>query len=247
MKSLSGKVAIVTGASRGIGQAIAVHLAQAGATVVINYSQNQDAAAQVVQQIQAQGGQAIAIRADMGKIDEIRSLFQTTIERYGHIDILVNNAGIAGKPEAIAEVTEENFDTVFAINVKGVLFALQEAAKHLSNNGRIINISSSTTEFPTAGLAVYTASKAVPKVLTEILAKEVGDRGITVNSVVPGPTIPGMFEWAPADFREQAAALSRFNRLGNPEDIADVVGFLASDAARWITGQHILVNGGATI
>jgi 3-oxoacyl-[acyl-carrier protein] reductase len=247
MKPLTGKVGIVTGASRGIGRAIAERLGTDGASVVVNYSQNKESADEVVKNIQALGGQAIAVQANVSKIDEIRNLFQQALQQFGQIDILVNNTGIAGKPEPIAEVTEENFDTVFAVNVKGVLFALQEAARHLTAGGRIINISSSTTLFPTAGLAVYTASKAMPKVFTEIMAKEVGDRGITVNSVVPGPTIPGMFEWAPPDFRAQAAALSPFNRLGTPGDIADVVAFLASDQSRWITGQHILVNGGATI
>jgi len=247
MKPLAGKVAIVTGASRGIGRAIAERLGKDGAVVVVNYSQNQESANEVVSQIQSLEGQAIAIQADISKIDEIRALFQEVLNQLGHIDILVNNAGIAGEAQPIAEVTEENFDTVFALNVKGTLFALQEAARHLADDGRIINISSSTTMFPTAGLAVYTASKALPKVFTEIMAKEIGDRGITVNSVVPGPTIPGMFEWAPPEFREQAASLSPFKRLGQPEDVADVVAFLASKDARWITGQHILVNGGATI
>jgi 3-oxoacyl-[acyl-carrier protein] reductase len=247
MEPLIGQVAIVTGASRGIGRAIAERLAQDGATVVINYNQSQASADEAIAQIQSHGGQAIAVQADVSKVDDIRNLFQQALNEFGHIDILVNNTGIAAKPQPIAEVTEENFDAVFAVNVKGVLFALQEAARYLTEGGRIINISSSTTLFPTAGLAVYTASKAVPKVFTEIMAKEVGDRGITVNSVIPGPTIPGMFEWAPPEFRAQAATLSPFKRLGTPEDIADVVAFLASDQARWITGQHILVNGGATI
>lgn len=247
MKPLTGKVAIVTGASRGIGRAIAERLGKDGATVVVNYNQSQASADEVVAEIQSFDGQAIAVQADVSKVDEIQQLFQQTIDRFGHIDILVNNTGITGKAQPIAEITEENFDAVFAVNVKGCLFALQAAAQHLTDGGRIINISSSTTLFPTANLAVYTASKAVPKIFTEIMAKEVGDRGITVNSVLPGPTIPGMFEWAPSEFREHAASLSSFNRLGTPDDIADVVAFLASDRARWITGQHILVNGGATI
>lgn len=247
MARLLSKVAIVTGASRGIGRAIAERLGKDGAIVVVNYNQGKDQADEVVQHIQAAGGQAIALQADMSQIPAIRQLFQQTLSQFEHIDILVNNSGVSGKPESIADITEENFDQVFAVNVKGVLFALQEAARHLSPGGRIINLSSSTTLFPAAGLAVYTASKAVPKVFTEILAKEVGDRQITVNSVVPGPTIPGMFERAPQAFKEQAASLSPFNRLGKSEDIADVVAFLASDEARWITGQHILVNGGATI
>ena len=247
MKPLIGKIALVTGASSGIGRAIAQRLASDGALVIVNYNQNVDSAREVIDMIKAQGGQALSLQADVSNVSQIQTLFKNIIDRFGRIDIVVNNAGIAGQIQPIAEVTEENFDTVFALNAKGALFVLKEAARHLSKQGRIINISSSTAQFPTAGLAVYAASKTVLKVFTEVLAKEVGERGITVNSVLPGPTVPGMFEQAPADFKQQAAALSPFNRLGKAEDVADVVAFLASDQARWITGQHILANGGATI
>lgn len=141
-------------------------------------------------------------------MDDIRKLFQKSLDQLEHINILINNTGIAGKDQPIAEVTEENFDTVFSVNVKGTLFALQEAARQLAEGGRIINISSSTTLFPMTGLAMYTASKAVPKLFTEIMADVVGARGITVNSVVPRPIIPAMFEWTPPEVREQTASLS---------------------------------------
>lgn len=182
----------------------------------------------------------------MSKVDEIRRLFKEASDRYGQIDILVNNAGIAVQ-STIAETTESDYEKVFAVNVKGVLFALQEATKYIQDGGRIINVSSSTTVYPSPGLAVYAASKAAEKIFTEVLAQEIGDREITVNSIMPGPTIPGMFAGVDTETQKQAAKLSPFNRLGKPQDIADVVAFLVSEEARWITGQHILVNGGATM
>lgn len=246
MKSLANKVAIVTGASSGIGQAIAERLGQDQATVIVNYAHSADKAQAVVEHIEQAGGNAIALQADMGQVADIRRLFQDTRDRFGQIDILVNNAGIAVR-SSIADVTEEDYEKIFAVNVRGVLFALQEAAKHITDGGRIVNISSSVTVYPSPGLSVYAASKAAEKIFTEILAKEIGDRYITVNSVMPGPTIPGMFDNADPETQKQAASLSPFNRLGKPQDIADVVAFLVSEDARWITGEHILVNGGATI
>ena len=246
MASLAGKVAIVTGASRGIGRAIAQRLAQGGASIVINYGSSAEAADELVSIIKSEGGKALAVQADMSQVADIRRLFQQTIHQLGQLDILVNNAGIA-KGGAIAEVTEEDFDAVFAVNVRGVLFALQEAARHISDNGRIINISSSTSVYPSPGLAVYAASKAATKLFTEVLAQEIGGRGITVNSVLPGATSPGMFDNLPLERREEAAASSPFGRIGQAQDIADVIAFLVSEEARWVTGQHILVNGGAKI
>ncbi|MBW4639644.1 MAG: glucose 1-dehydrogenase [Gloeocapsa sp. UFS-A4-WI-NPMV-4B04] len=246
MTSLTGKVAIVTGASRGIGRAIAQRLAKDGASLVINYGRSADEAKELVSIIEANNGQALAVQADMSSVADIRRLFQETIDKFGQLDILVNNAGI-GKVAAIAEVTESDFDAVFAVNVRGVLFAMQEAAKRMNNNGRIVYISSSTTVYPQVGMAVYGASKAAPKHFTEVLAQELGERGITVNSVVPGPTSPGMFDHMPPEMHKAAAASSPFGRIGQAEDIADVVAFLVSEEARWITGQHIVANGGAKI
>jgi 3-oxoacyl-[acyl-carrier protein] reductase len=244
--SLQGKVAIVTGASRGIGRAIAERLAQDGASVVINYGRSADQAKELVSSIEANGGQALAVQADISQVVDIRRLFQETVNRFGQLDILVNNAGI-GKAAPIAEVTEEDFDAVLAINVRGVLFAMQEAARCMSDGGRIVTVSSSTAIYPSPGSAVYAASKAAPKLFTEVLAQELGERGITVNSVVPGPTTPGIFDNMPAEVHEAAAASSPFGRIGRAEDIADVVAFLVSEEARWITGQHILANGGAKL
>jgi len=246
MKPLTNKVAIVTGASRSIGRAIAERLAQDGATVAINYRSGADEAKEVIESIKSQGGQAIAIQADVSQVSDIRRLFQTVIDQLGQLDILVNNAGIA-RAALVAEVTEEDYEAVFGINVRGVLFCLQEAARQMSDNGRIVNVSSSASVFPSPGVAVYAASKAAEKLFTEVLAKELGGRGITVNSVLPGPTSPGMFDSVSPENKQAAAMSSPFGRLGQPEDIADVVAFLVSEEARWITGQHILANGGATI
>lgn len=244
MSNLIGKVAIVTGASRGIGRGIAERLAQDGATVVVNYSGSKEEAKQVVEDILSQGGKAIALQANFSLIDDIRRLFQEVSNLYGQLDILVNNAG-TGIVAAISDVTEEDYDKVFNLNVRGVLFAMQEAARRMNDGGRIINISSTTTIHPEPGMAVYAASKAAIKLFTVVMAKEVGERGITVNTVMPGPTIPGMFGNMPPEVQQQAAASSPFNRVGTPQDIADIVAFLASAEARWLTGQDICSNGGA--
>ncbi|RAM50107.1 MAG: 3-ketoacyl-ACP reductase [Hapalosiphonaceae cyanobacterium JJU2] len=241
---LEGKVAIITGSSRGIGQAIAQRLAQDGATVVINYRHSAEEAKNLVSTIEKNGGKALALQADISQVSDIRRLFQQTCDRFGGLDILVNNAGI-GSIAPIAEVTEADLDTVFNVNVRGVLFALQEAARRINDGGRIVNVSSSTTIYPAAGLAVYIASKAAVKSFTDVLALELGERGITVNSVVPGPTTPGMFDKRPIEEQKVVAASSPLGRIGHAEDIADIVAFLVSEESRWITGQHILANGGA--
>jgi 3-oxoacyl-[acyl-carrier protein] reductase len=244
MSSLQGKVAIVTGSSRGIGRGIAERLGHDGATVVVNYSGSEQEANSVVDGIIAAGGKGIAIQASLSKVEDIRRLFAETIQHFGQIDILVNNAG-TGIVALIAEVTEQEYNKVFDLNVRGVLFALQEASKHINQDGRIVNISSSTTIYPDAGMAVYAASKAAIKLFTAVMAKEVGNRGITVNTVMPGPTVPGMFGNMPPEVQQQAAATSPFNRVGTPQDIADIVAFLVSEQARWLTGQEICANGGA--
>ena len=246
MAPLTGKVAIVTGSSRGIGRGIAEQLGRDGAAVVINYSGSEREASEAVAAIAAAGGKSVAIQASMSQVKDIRRLFAETIQHFGRIDILVNNAGMSFMG-AIADVTEDEYDRVFDLNVRGVLFALQEAAKHMNDGGRIVNISSSTTLYPESGMALYTASKAAIKLFTVVMAKEVGSRGITVNTVTPGPTIPGMFGNLPPEVQQLAAASSPFNRVGTPQDIADVVAFLVSDRGRWLTGQDICANGGANM
>jgi 3-oxoacyl-[acyl-carrier protein] reductase len=245
MADLMGKVAIVTGGSRGIGRGIAERLGRAGAYVVVNYSGSEQDANEVVDAISDAGGKSVSIQADLSKVAEIHTLFAKTIDYFGKLDILVNNAGIAGTTDSIEKATLEDYERVFNLNVRGVLFSLQEASKHMGNGGRIVNISSTTTLHPSARMAIYAASKAAVKLFTQVMAQEVGDRDITVNTVTPGPTVPGMFSRLSPEYQQQAAASSPFNRVGTPQDIADIVAFLVSEEARWITGQEICANGGA--
>jgi 3-oxoacyl-[acyl-carrier protein] reductase len=245
MADLMGKVAIVTGGSRGIGRGIAERLGRDGAYVVVNYSGSEQDANEVVDAISDAGGKSVSIQADLSKVAEIHTLFAKTLDYFGKLDILVNNPGIAGTTDSIEKATVEDYERVFNLNVRGVLFSLQEASKHMGNGGRIVNISSTTTLHPSARMGVYAASKAAVKLFTQVMAQEVGDRDITVNTVTPGPVVPGMFSRLSPEHQQQAAASSPFNRVGTPQDIADIVAFLVSEEARWITGQEICANGGA--
>ncbi|MGI8503938.1 MAG: SDR family oxidoreductase [Hassallia sp.] len=244
MGSLTGKVAIVTGASRGIGRAIALKLASNGASVVVNYAANADKAQEVVTEIEKLQVQAISVQADVSKVADIQNLFDQTIERFGKVDILVNNAGITFY-KLTTEVTEEDFDKIFAINVKGTYFACQQAAQRMANGGRIINFSSSTTAMMLPKYGAYVATKGAVEQMTRVLAKELGTKDITVNVVSPGPTDTELFREGKTEEQiNHFAQMAALGRLGQVEDLADVVAFLASDEARWITGQNIRVNGG---
>jgi 3-oxoacyl-[acyl-carrier protein] reductase len=242
--NLKGKVALVTGASRGIGRATAERLSRDGAAVVINYSRNADAAGTVAAEIEAAGGEAFAVQADVGRVSEVVRLFDETIAQFGRLDILVNNAGIMfNKP--VSAVTEEEFDRLFAVNVKGTFFACQQAATRLAEGGRIINFSSTTTAMMLPTYGVYVATKGAVEQLSRSLAKELGPRGITVNVISPGPTDTELFNVGKTEEqRQRLAQASAFGRLGQPPEIAEVVAFLASDGANWVTGQNIRVNGG---
>lgn len=244
MKTLTGKIILVTGASRGIGAAIALKLAAEGATVVINYAGNKEAADKTVAAIQEQGGASMAIQADVSKSDEVKRMFDTVIAQYGRMDVLVNNAGIL-LYKLIKDTTDEEFDRQFAINVKGTFNTMREAATRLADNGTIINFSSSTTRLLLPTYGPYVATKGAVEQMTRVFAKEVGARGINVNVVSPGPTNTELFlNGKTPEALERLAALSAFNRIGEPEDIAKVVAFLVSDDAKWISGQNIGANGG---
>ncbi|WP_238948754.1 SDR family oxidoreductase [Clostridium sp. YIM B02569] len=244
MRNLEGKVAIITGASRGIGSAIARQLSALGAKVVVNYSNNAVKAEEVVEEITKSGEQAVAIKADVSNIKEVERLFSETITKFGKVDILVNNAGVI-LYKLLSDVTEEEFDKLFNINVKGTYFACQQAMKHMENNGRIINFSTSVvgSMFPT--YSVYAATKGAVEQITRQLAKEFGPKKITINAVAPGPINTELFNIGKTDEQIEAIRqMNSFGRIGEPDDIANAIEFLVSDKAQWITGQTLRINGG---
>ncbi|MNF75212.1 3-oxoacyl-[acyl-carrier-protein] reductase FabG [compost metagenome] len=243
MKTLNGKIILVTGASRGIGSAIAQKLADAGAKVIINYAGGKDAAEQTVDQIKQNGSDAIALQADVSKTEEVKNLFDAAIGHYGRIDVLVNNAGVM-ITKLIKDTTDEDFTRQFDINVRGTFNTLREAATRLADNGSIINLSSSNNRIMLPTYATYAATKSAVEQLTRVFSKEVGARGINVNSVSPGPTNTELFtNGKTQEMINRLASLSASNRLGEPEDSAKVIVFLASDDAKWISAQNIGING----
>jgi 3-oxoacyl-[acyl-carrier protein] reductase len=245
MAALTGKVALVTASSRGIGRSVAERLARDGASVAINYVQDADSARKVVSAIEASGGKAHAVQADVGRLPDVRRLFEATVDHFGHLEIVVNSAGLF-RMNPLSDVTEEEFDAIFAVNAKGAFFMLQEAARRVADGGRIVNISSCSTQMSFAGAAVYVGSKAAGEQFVKTLARELGGRGVTVNSVSPGFTMTDML---PNDvaWREMGAKMSAFGRLAQPSEIADVVAFLVSDQGGWVTGQNIQACGGVVM
>jgi 3-oxoacyl-[acyl-carrier protein] reductase len=244
---LDGRVAIVTGAATGIGSGIARRLATAGARVVANHlgtSDQADQAGAVVDRIQAAGGRALAVAADISSRDQHRELVALTRKEFGHWDILVANAALA-QTRPLADFTEEAIDQLLAVNVKGLIWGLQLAADQMSGGGRIIAISSSTTGLQLPGYSVYDATKGAMDQLVRIFAHEIGHRGITVNAVAPGATATQTYAAGRGEeLVHRFSAMSAFGRLGTVDEIADVVAFLASGQSRWITGQVIRANGG---
>ena len=246
-KKLTGKVAIVTGASKGIGASIAKHLADEGAAVVVNYASSKEGADRVVAEISGKGGKAIAVPANVAKKADIERLFAETKEAFGRLDILVNNAGIY-EFSPLEAVTEEHFHKQFNLNVLGLILASQEAAKHFgSAGGSIINISSLASPMPVPNGSVYSATKAAVDAVTKSLAKELGARNIRVNSINPGMVVTEGVQAAgfvESDFRKQFEAQTPLGRIGQPEDIAPAAVFLASADAGWITGETLVIAGG---
>jgi 3-oxoacyl-[acyl-carrier protein] reductase len=243
MKTLEGKVILVTGSSRGIGAAIARQLADAGGSIIINYSGSEADAADLVETITDTGGNAIAIRADVSIPKDVDQLFELGISHYGKIDVLVNNAGIMiTKP--FRDTSDEDFERQFSINVKGVFNTMRKAITHLASNGSIINITTSVSRLIAPTYGTYSASKVAVEQMSRVLSREIG-RGINVNCVAPGPTNTTLFTNGKSqETIERLAALNPFNRIAEPAEIAGVVVFLASDEAKWINAQTIGVNGG---
>lgn len=246
-KKLTGKVAVVTGASKGIGAAIAKHLAAEGAAVVVNYASSKAGADKIVSEIITSGGKAVAVQGDVAMKADIDRLFAETKKAFGRLDILVNNAGIY-EFAPLEQITEEHFHKQFNLNVLGLLLTTQEALKHFnSTGGSVVNVSSLVSTLAPPNASVYSATKGAVDVITGSLAKELGVRKIRVNAVRPGlveteGTVTSGF--TSGEFHDQYVANAPLGRIGRPQDIATAVTFLASDDASWVTGETLLVSGG---
>ncbi|MES2415919.1 MAG: SDR family oxidoreductase [Pseudomonadota bacterium] len=244
--SSSPQVAIVTGASRGIGAAVAQRLAKDGYSVVVNYAGKQADAQAVVQAIESAGGKAIAVQADVADPAAARKLFDEAIKAWGRVDVLVNNAGIM--PPSLPQIgatDDATFDRVFAINVKGTFNTLREAANRLEADGRIVNFSTSVIGRGMPGYGVYAATKAAVENLTNVMAQEMRGKRITVNSIAPGPTATALFlDGKPPELVERLSKVPPLERLGTPADIAAAVAFLVGSDGAWINGQTLRANGG---
>lgn len=246
MSKLTGKVAVVTGASKGIGAAIAKSLAAEGASVVVNYASSKSGADIVVTAISAAGGKAVAVGGDVSKAAEAQGLIDAAISNYGRLDILVNNSGVY-EFGSIEGITEESFHKHFNINVLGLLLVTQAAVKHLGEGGSIINVGSAISRMKPAGTSVYTATKAAVDAITSVHAKELGARGIRVNSINPGIVETEGTHTAGvigSDFEKAYIPMTPLGRIGQPNDIAKVAVFLASEDSGWITGELLVASGG---
>jgi len=245
MTILNNKVAIVTGAATGLGAAIATRLGSQGAAVIVNYYQDTQAenAAQVVTAIEQYGGQAVAVQADVGNLNQLTGLFDVARDRFGGLDILVNNA-VYPVLKPMLEVTEAEFDASFATNAKGPFFALQLAGSRMRDGGRIVNLSSHTTALFFQRYGLYDGAKGALEQFSRVFSKEIGHRAITVNVVSPGPTDTPEFRTRPAEFIDGLKKMTAMGRIGQIEEIVNVVAFLAGPEASWVTGQNIRVNGG---
>ncbi|MCG3750715.1 SDR family oxidoreductase [Amycolatopsis sp. Poz14] len=237
-------VALVTGSSRGIGRAVAERLGADGFSVAVNYRSDQDSAEAVVVKIRADGGQAVALRADVTDDAELRGLFDRTEQEFGGLDVVVANVGIA-RFVPLAEASDEIYDLIFGTNLRPTFVALREAARRVRDGGRIVVMSSGVVQTARPGTGIYGAAKAAGDQLVRVLAKELGPRGVTVNSVLPGAVrTDALLADGPPGVVEYSAKQTPLGRIAEPGDIADIVGFLASDQARWVTGQTLHAGGG---
>ena len=247
MSKLKGKVAVVTGASKGIGASIAKGLAAEGASVVVNYASSKEGAERIVKEITDKGGKAIAVQGDVSKASEVQRVFADTKKAFGRLDVLVNNAGIY-QFAPLEEITEEHFHRMFNINVLGLLLATKEAAKHFgTEGGAVINIGSTASQVTPPTSAVYTATKGAVDAVTHVLAKELGPRKIRVNSINPGMVeTEGVHSggFIGSDFEKTLVAQTPLGRIGQPDDIAPIAVFLASADSGWLTGETLLASGG---
>jgi len=241
-----GKVAIVTGASRGIGRAIALRLAQDNIAVVVNYAHRASDADDVVQAIEAAGGRAIALQGDVANASDCTRLFDATEAQFGGVDIVINNAGVIQPGTTmLADTDDALYERIFAINTRGTFNMLRLAATRMRSNGRIVNFSSSVIGLALPGYAIYAGSKAAVETFTNIFAKELRGKGISVTAVAPGPTATDLFmEGKTPELVERLGKMAPLERLGTPEDIADTVAFLVSPQGAWVNGQTLRVNGG---
>lgn len=247
MTPLADKTALVTGASRGIGQAAALRLARDGATVGVHYANDADGAASTLAQIEAAGGSGFLLQADLSTLGAPERLLRAFDEHADHLDILINNAGTIVNGH-VDEIKEESFEELFALNVRAPIFLAQQALTRMGTGGRIINLSSATAYIAVPSSVMYGASKGAVSTLTRTLAWGLGDRGITVNAVSPGFTNTTMNDWlGDEESRAWSRSQSALGRIAEVEDIADVIGFLASDDARWVNGQVIDVSGGSVL
>lgn len=245
---LAGKVALVTGASRGIGAAVALALAAEGATVVINYNSSAGPANELVNKIGSD--RAVALKADIASVEESRGLVTETVGRYGKIDIVVLNAAIFPTNKSLEVTTEKDFDQMFSTNVKSPFFLVQEAAKHIPEGGRVIFLSTSLTALSSVspGYLLYVASKGAIEQMSRILAKDLGKRGVTVNTVSPGPTATdGYYDGKTDQVIKMIEGYHPAGRIAQPNEIANAVVFVASPESSWVNGQNIRVNGGMTV
>ncbi|MCQ8849330.1 SDR family oxidoreductase [Alteromonas stellipolaris] len=238
------RVALVTGGAKGIGASIVETLAASNFAVVVNYASSSDAANELVEQIKSKGGQAIAVKADVSKNTQALSLFEAALQEFGKVDVLVNNAGVMAL-SPLADTSDENFNKQFDVNMKGVFNMLRLASTQLHEGGSIINLSTSVVGLKLERYGVYAATKSAVETMSAILSKELRGKNISVNCVAPGPTETDLFtEGKSQEFIDKLANMSPMERLGQPEDIANVVAFLASDEGHWVNGQVLRANGG---